>query len=121
MKIRDCPECRPTTPNRLGPIILRPGCGEWQMLHCDLKTRAPAAASCACEAPASPHNKASTIPSRNECRMGKALTVLRPGFAVRIPVAVRGVDAISGALFRCAENFSVCGRLAPAGVVGRRD
>jgi hypothetical protein len=21
--------------------MLRPGCGEWQMLHCDLKSRAP--------------------------------------------------------------------------------
>ena len=104
MKIRDCSRnVDRTKPNKLGPIMLCPGCGEWQMLHCDLKTRAPGAASRAWAAPACPQYNAS-IPSRNECRMRKDLTA-GSGSAVRIPVAVRAVDAIGGALFRRAKIF----------------
>jgi hypothetical protein len=35
------PARRPTTPARLGPIPIFPGCTEWQTAHCLVKTCAP--------------------------------------------------------------------------------
>ena len=43
------PDLRPTTPNKLGPVIFFPAIGEWQIAHCDLKIACPAVASVACD------------------------------------------------------------------------
>jgi hypothetical protein len=78
------------------------------MLHCDLKTRAPAAASCAWAAPASPQNRASTIPSRNEFRMSKALNGVAPGSASP------GTRLLSGLWTQSAGPYSVAGKFFPS-------